>query len=721
MIGKSNQFDRDLDLENLDDSQLESLICMIADMGYCDAAEKLGVGEDEIHEIFRAAGIALRPSIVKRVAKLIEDGMTLAEIQTKRFSGAYTEEDNRYIARYYRRLGTLSKTARYFNSSTDHIKQACLKNGITEEEILSNAINMQYDMQRVAVLYNANHYKIFETAYIAAQYAIDHFHTKSKNANKVEDSIRASCKSDFKRAYGYKWCYEKDISLYQERMTIHTDEPEDRQILCGIYIVRNDVNEKVYVGKTTVSFKARWQDHRKTTYNDDMSDRLLYEAMCNIGFEHFTFHILEIIDESKPNEFFLAHEKKWIKHFNSIDPDFGYNMKKPSQNEQTDYANALLIMLELAQGKKRADIAKNHDVSNALISAMKMGNRNHITELDYPIKTPDDFLFEYKYQVLFRLLNNTQLSYDEISEILDMPLNSIADFNRGVASACEIFSEYNYPIRNSIPNRSSNKSHTGDHRFKQKENLRLKDIQYIHESKEQDDFLAEKFNLSQNDIREIKRNPNRCCKCGEIITYGFEKCCQCANKERQKLDIDRDTLAKLIYNHSFKEIGKMYQISDRGVAKRCKSLGLPYTQKLIKLGKTLGWTEFCDTFASNEEKYLAMTTNNHRSTTSDDEIVDMYENQRLCITEISRKSNKCIDTVRAVLKRNGIEIRTTLQNKPTSCVELGITENSVANMGRRLSKDGYAPNIKTESVIKHIRRVLDKEDKTYLGFHFKTI
>ena len=54
-------------------------------------------------------------------------------------------------------------------------------------------------------------------------------------------------------------------------------------------------------------------------------------------------------------------------------------------------------------------------------------------------------------------------------------------------------------------------------------------------------------------------------------------------------------------------------------------------------------------------------------------------------------------------------------------MELGITENSVANMGRRLSKDGYAPNIKTESVIKHIRRVLDKEDKTYLGFHFKTI
>ena len=32
---------------------------------------------------------------------------------------------------------------------------------------------------------------------------------------------------------------------------------------CGVYVIKNKVNGKVYIGSTIVTFKKRWQDHLK--------------------------------------------------------------------------------------------------------------------------------------------------------------------------------------------------------------------------------------------------------------------------------------------------------------------------------------------------------------------------------------------------------------------------------------------------------------------------
>jgi hypothetical protein len=53
-------------------------------------------------------------------------------------------------------------------------------------------------------------------------------------------------------------------------------------------------------------------------------------------------------------------------------------------------------------------------------------------------------------------------------------------------------------------------------------------------------------------------------------------------KESVKCPVDKDLLEVLIYEKSFLEIGRMYDVSDTAVRKWCKKYGLPYRKKDMK-------------------------------------------------------------------------------------------------------------------------------------------
>lgn len=84
-----------------------------------------------------------------------------------------------------------------------------------------------------------------------------------------------------------------------------------------IYQIQNDVNGKLYVGKTERSIQERFQEHCRDAFREHYESRPLYRAMKKYGIEHF--HISLIEETDSPEE----REKYWIETLGTFKN--GYN------------------------------------------------------------------------------------------------------------------------------------------------------------------------------------------------------------------------------------------------------------------------------------------------------------------------------------------------------------------------------------------------------------
>lgn len=101
---------------------------------------------------------------------------------------------------------------------------------------------------------------------------------------------------------------------------------------CGIYIIKNDINDKVYIGQS-INIHKRIQEHFwKSECSKDVSyNSALHAAIRKYGKEHFYYEILEECDASQLDE----REKEYIKQYNSISPN-GYNILSGGQQYRTE-------------------------------------------------------------------------------------------------------------------------------------------------------------------------------------------------------------------------------------------------------------------------------------------------------------------------------------------------------------------------------------------------
>lgn len=85
-----------------------------------------------------------------------------------------------------------------------------------------------------------------------------------------------------------------------------------------IYIIRNKINSKVYIGQTTQRPKDRWKDHKsKSKYKNNV----LYKAIRKYGIDNF---YMNIIEDNVPYEKLSEREIFWIEKYDSYKN--GYNM-----------------------------------------------------------------------------------------------------------------------------------------------------------------------------------------------------------------------------------------------------------------------------------------------------------------------------------------------------------------------------------------------------------
>ncbi|NNV04631.1 GIY-YIG nuclease family protein [Brevibacillus sp. MCWH] len=96
----------------------------------------------------------------------------------------------------------------------------------------------------------------------------------------------------------------------------------------GVYLIRNKVNRKVYVG-SSIRIEERWEDHIRELNGNRHNNRYLLHAWQKYGQENFSFEIIETTDDESS---LIDLEQKWIDYYRSYERDKGYNLSPSAYN-----------------------------------------------------------------------------------------------------------------------------------------------------------------------------------------------------------------------------------------------------------------------------------------------------------------------------------------------------------------------------------------------------
>ena len=122
-----------------------------------------------------------------------------------------------------------------------------------------------------------------------------------------------------------------------------------------IYKITNDINDKVYVGKTENSLEKRFAEHCKDSQKREEEKRPLYAAMRKYGVEHFS---IELVEECNI-EIVSLREQYWIGFYKGYTE--GYNATLGGDGKA--YINRQEIFDLWNEGASLKEIADkvNHD------------------------------------------------------------------------------------------------------------------------------------------------------------------------------------------------------------------------------------------------------------------------------------------------------------------------------------------------------------------------
>lgn len=126
-----------------------------------------------------------------------------------------------------------------------------------------------------------------------------------------------------------------------------------------IYKIVNDINKKIYIGKTSRTIEERFKEHCKDALKNHNEKRPLYFAMRCYGIKHFK---IEYIEECLPEEA-AQREQYWIQYYNSYIN--GYNATLGGDGKYL--FNHSQIAEKLKKHPYPKDIAKEFSCSTDLI------------------------------------------------------------------------------------------------------------------------------------------------------------------------------------------------------------------------------------------------------------------------------------------------------------------------------------------------------------------
>lgn len=186
-----------------------------------------------------------------------------------------------------------------------------------------------------------------------------------------------------------------------------------KEIICGIYKITNQLNQKFYIGKS-VNIHKRWLAHCR-----DTDSCPIHKAIQKYGKQNFSIEILEQCSQQKLNE----KEIFWIEKYNGYLNSNCYNATRggdgASHPVKLTHEEVLeIISLLKTTNKTMKEIAKIYNVSSKTISDINNGNSRILETQSYPIRENKydgkHSITKEKYVPQYTLTNREIQSYHSI-------------------------------------------------------------------------------------------------------------------------------------------------------------------------------------------------------------------------------------------------------------------------------------------------------------------
>lgn len=120
-----------------------------------------------------------------------------------------------------------------------------------------------------------------------------------------------------------------------------------------IYQITNDINGKIYIGKTEFSIEKRFKEHCQDAFKDRNEKRPLYAAMRKHGIEHFHIELIEETNDPEEREIYWIEQKRSFKN--------GYNATTGGDGKK--YIDYDLVISSYKEIKSIVDTAKVLNIS----------------------------------------------------------------------------------------------------------------------------------------------------------------------------------------------------------------------------------------------------------------------------------------------------------------------------------------------------------------------
>lgn len=131
-----------------------------------------------------------------------------------------------------------------------------------------------------------------------------------------------------------------------------------------IYQIINDINNKIYIGKTEFSIDKRFKEHCSDAFKERNEKRPLYSAMRKYGIEHFHIELIEETDNPEEREKYWIEQKQSFKN--------GYNATLGGDGKK--YLDYDLIIASYKEIKSIKDTAISLGISSDSVSNVLRAN-----------------------------------------------------------------------------------------------------------------------------------------------------------------------------------------------------------------------------------------------------------------------------------------------------------------------------------------------------------
>ena len=129
---------------------------------------------------------------------------------------------------------------------------------------------------------------------------------------------------------------------------------EQENIKGEIYIIKNNINNKVYVGQTIHGYKKRFCGHK---HESKSIDRPLYRAFRKYGIDNF---YIELLEDNIPYDKLDEREVFWINYYDCVNPK-GYNISYGGKAYRTEEERTR--MSELVKGENNPMFGKKGELN----------------------------------------------------------------------------------------------------------------------------------------------------------------------------------------------------------------------------------------------------------------------------------------------------------------------------------------------------------------------